>query len=227
MLTRIAILLTFMLTIPVRAAETRIVSPDGNVVIEFVLQGKDGGTPAYRIQYRGKPVVEESRLGFEPDFTSGFQVVGSATRSHEGQWDNPFGERRIVPDNYVEMTVDLKHTSGKLLQIVFRAYNEGAAFRYAFPMQETKEFQFSGEHTEFHFPKETWGYEEHATEGEYRRVRIEDIHPWCERPLTIEYASGFFATLMEADNECYPAHAAFGSARYTRRAGHQSGWRER
>ncbi|HEX3358213.1 MAG TPA: glycoside hydrolase family 97 N-terminal domain-containing protein [Tepidisphaeraceae bacterium] len=193
-----------LLAVSARGADTRIESPDGKVAIEFLLQDKNAGAPAYRIQYNGKPIVEESRLGFEPDFIGGFQITGCVTRTQKGEWENAFGERRKVPDNYMEMIVDLKHTSGKLLQVIFRAYNEGAALRYAFPSQETKEFKFAGEHTEFRFPKGTWGYEEHGTEGDYRRAKIEDIRPWCERPLTVEYASGQFATLMEADNERYP-----------------------
>src|SRR5439155_5830318 len=97
-----------------------------------------------------------------------------------------------------------KHESGRLLRISFRAYNEGAALRYSFPAQDTQEFKFTGERTEFRFPPETWAYEEHGTEGPYTRVRTEKIQPWCERPLTLEYASGLFASLAEAANLHYP-----------------------
>ena len=110
-----------------------------------------------------------------------------------------------MPDNYGELHVDLKHQSGRLLRLSFRAYDEGAAFRYAFPAQDgTTDFNLTAEKTEFRFPPNTWGYEEHATEGEYQRARIEDFQPQCERPLTLEYASGLFASLAEADNERYP-----------------------
>jgi len=62
----------------------------------------------------------------------------------------------------------------------------------------------TAEKTEFRLPANTWGYEEHATEGEYKRSRIEDFQPQCERPLTVEYANGLFASIAEADNERYP-----------------------
>src|ERR1039458_9718802 len=90
-----------------------------------------------------------------PSCSNCFKLAASAMTRHSGSWTNAFGERRIVPDNYGEMKVDLKHQSGKLLQITFRAYNEGAAFRYGFPAQAAKEFKFSGERTEFRFPKDT------------------------------------------------------------------------
>ncbi len=183
-------------------AINRIQSPDGNVAVDFMMQ--EGGVPAYKIEYLGKPIVLASRLGLEPDFASGFQVIGTSTGSHKGQWTQVYGERKQVPDNYRELNVDLKHQSGRLMRITFRAYDEGAALRYSLPEQAEKEFKFTGERTEFRFPEDTYAYEEHATEGEYQRVKTGDIKPWCERPLTLEYASGVFASLAEADNERYP-----------------------
>jgi alpha-glucosidase len=178
-----------------------VTSPDGRIKISFTLLS--GGIPSYQIDYMEKPIVLNSRMGF-PGFNRDFEVSGTSTRCYEGEWINEFGERRLIPDKYQELTVNLKHVSGKLLQILFRAYNEGAAFCYSLPPQDTNTFVFPGELTEFRFPEETWGYEEHGTEGEYRRARISDIQPYCERPLTLEYAHGLWASLAEAANFSYP-----------------------
>ncbi len=184
------------------SAADELRSPDQNVLIAFSLQ-RDG-TPAYRIEYRSQPVVLESRLGFEPGFTNGFQVTGTSATAYSGQWTNALGERRVVPDNYRELNVDLKHESGRRMRITFRAYDEGAAWRYSFPEQETQQFTFSGERTEFRFPADTYAYEEHGTEGEYHRVKTAEIQPFCERPLTLEYPGGLYASLAEAANFDYP-----------------------
>ncbi len=184
------------------AADT-VRSPDGNVVVSFRLQ--NGGTPAYSIQYLRMPLVLESRLGFDPDFTSRFQITGTSTDEHEGQWTQVYGERKVVPDHYRELNVDLKHKSGRQLRLTFRTYDEGAALRYTLlASEEASDFKLTAEKTEFRFPPETWGYEEHATEGEFKRTRIEDFQAQCERPLTLEFADGRFASLAEADNERYP-----------------------
>lgn len=183
-------------------AEERIVSPDGKVVAAFRLQ--NGGEPAYRIEYQGKPIVLESRLGFAPDFTNGFTLGSFSTNEHLGTWTNQFGERRLVPDNYREVSVDLKHASGRRVRIILRAYNEGAALRYSFPEPPDRDFKFAGELTEFRFPNDTFCYEEHGTEGEYHKINTTDLQPWCERPLTLEYAGGTFASLAEAANARYP-----------------------
>lgn len=179
-----------------------IVSPDGQVAIAFVLQ--EGGTPAYTIDFHGRPLVLESRLGFEPDFKSGFTLVKTKTGEHRREWKQPLGERSDVPDHYRELNVDLRHESGRLMRVTLRAYNEGAALRYTFPGQAMQEFKFTGERTEFRFPPNTHGYEEHGTEGEYRRAKIADMEPWGERPLTLEFADGRFAALAEAANTRFP-----------------------
>lgn len=184
------------------AGAEQIQSPDGRLAIRFALQ--NGGVPTYAISRGGQPLVLESRLGFEPNFSNHFQIVKTAATSHQGQWTNQLGERRVVPDNYRELNVDLQHESGRRLRLVFRAYNEGAAWRYTFPEQETKTFRFLGEWTEFRLPADTCGYEEHGTEGEYQRVKTSEIQPFCERPLTLEYANGQFASLAEAANQRYP-----------------------
>lgn len=183
-------------------ADSRLGSPDGQVVIHFSMQSD--GMPAYRVDYLGKPLVLESRMGFRNDFNRDFEVIGTSASSHEGHWINELGELRIVPDKYNELNVNLKHSSGRLLRLNFRAYDEGAAFRYCFPEQETQTFVFSDERTEFRLPEGTWGFEAHGTEGEYRRSKIADIEPYCERPLTLEYAHGLWASLAEAAVTDYP-----------------------
>ncbi len=180
----------------------RITSPDGNVGIDFVML--EEGVLSYKIDYMGEPIVLTSRLGFEPNFKNGFELLETSLREHSSQWTNDFGERKIIPDNYKELNVDLKHLSGRLLRLTFRAYNEGAALRYSFPQQQKRKFTFTEECTEFCFPPDTYGYEAHGTEDVYRRTNTDDIQPYCERPLTLEYSSGLFACLAEAANTAYP-----------------------
>lgn len=180
----------------------QVVSPDKNVKIGFSLA--EGGRPAWQVSYLDKPIILESGLGLEPNFLDGFNLLDTAKRTQTGQWTNEFGERKDVPDNFNELTIHLAHVSGGKLDIVLRAYNEGAAMCYEFPPQEQQEFRFAGERIEFRFPPETFAWEEHGTEGEYERVKTGDVEPWCERPLTLEYADGRYAALAEAACTDYP-----------------------
>ncbi len=201
----LALSLTMLIALSWRAvawAQQSATSPDGNVNIEFVLQ--NGGVPAYKIDYLGQPIVLESRLGLGTTYTSGFSLAGTSSSAHAGQWINDFGEKRIVPDNYTELNVDLAHASGAQIRLTFRAYDEGAALRYSFPVQTQQVFTYSGERTEFRFPANTFGWEEHGTEGIYQRRNTASIQAFTERPLTLEYASGAYAALAEAGTTNYP-----------------------
>jgi alpha-glucosidase len=92
-------------------AANRVESPDGNVVVEFLL--RSGGVPAYQIDYLGKPMILESRLGFDPAGTNDFQIIATATNAHHGQWTQIYGERKVVPDNYRELSIDLNQPAGR------------------------------------------------------------------------------------------------------------------
>jgi alpha-glucosidase len=180
----------------------RVESPNGVTAIEFCL--KSEGTPTYSIDYQGEMIVQPSRLGLEPELLRDFLIVDVVRDEADAEWTNEFGELRTVPDRYRELHCDLQHKSGRQVRVTFRAYDEAAALQYSIPEQKSKEFTIEGERTEFRFPEGTYGYEELGTEGPYRRVLTDEIRPWCERPLTLEFASGKFASLNEAANSNYP-----------------------
>ena len=52
-------------------------SPDGNLVLDFHLSGTE--TPVYSLDYKGKPIIKESKMGFvlHPDyqFNQDFEIV--------------------------------------------------------------------------------------------------------------------------------------------------------
>ena len=199
------ILLVGCLVFQVAAAtadEFTLKSPDGKLAIDCSIDAE--GALGYKIDYAGRPILLNSHLGFEPKLIKDFQIVQSDSRSHSERWVQLYGERKVVPDNYHELNIDLKHNSGKLLRLTFRAYNEGAALRYQYLPQNGHDFELTSEKTEFHWPPNAWGYEEHASEGEYQRARVNDIKQQCERPLTLELETGLFACVAEADNERYP-----------------------
>ncbi|MCX6954557.1 MAG: glycoside hydrolase family 97 catalytic domain-containing protein [Verrucomicrobia bacterium] len=204
-------LLACLLAIGVlRAAEYPVTSPDGQVALVVSLDA--GGVPRYRVTHHGKPVVLDSRLGFEAadktkSLLDGFELVGTAQSKTDSSWKPVYGERAVIPDRYVQLTVQLAHkATGTRVNIISRAYDEGAALRYEFPAGQgtPATFAFAAERTEFRFPEGTYGYEEHGTEGEYSRVLIPAIKKDCERPLTVEFPDGRFASLVEAVLDLYP-----------------------
>ena len=61
---------------------------------------------------------------------------------------------RNVPDHYNQLRISLreKHAPGRQVDVIFRAYNEGVAFRYFLPQQSAMEkFTLMAENTGFYF----------------------------------------------------------------------------
>ena len=58
---RLIFILMALLSYGILRAET-LKSPDGNIVLDFEL---DNGVPVYKVDFKGRPVIKESKLGFE------------------------------------------------------------------------------------------------------------------------------------------------------------------
>jgi len=96
------------------------------------------------------------------------------------------------------------------MYLEFRAYNEGAALRYTFPQQETKDF--ISQASAPNFGSRTTHSDMKSTErkASIGRARIADIQAWCERPLTLEFAGGLFCFVGGGGESALSAHVAFG-----------------
>src|ERR1035441_8996106 len=124
-----------------------VTSPDGNIAISFELKSNlqpylRGERAYYRVSYKGRQVLGDSPLGLDfrgaKALDQDFAIVGSDLKSQESTWENPLGAKRHVPDHYNQLTVSLaeRHPPARLLDLIFRAYNEGVAFRYFLPKQD-------------------------------------------------------------------------------------------
>jgi len=139
------LILTLVPARDVRAADAlTVTSPDGKLEISFALKSNPqpylpGERAYYRIAYRGVPVLTDSPLSLDfegaPPLDHDFEIVDTDRHSHDEAWTNAFGALRNVPDRYNQLRVSLheKQSPGRRVDLIFRAYNEGAAFRYFLP----------------------------------------------------------------------------------------------
>ena len=196
-----------------------VASPDGNVSITFELKVNaqpylPGVRAFYRISYKGVPVLVDSPLGI--DFKDGrpldedFEIIGTERQSHDESWENRFGARRRVRDHYNQLSVSLRErrAPGRRVDVVFRAYDEGAAFRYVLPKQDSLEkFTVSSENTGFNFPRLVFAHALNLGsftsdyEDDYHRVSLDQIKPTSivALPLLVEIPDGPWVALLEAD----------------------------
>lgn len=182
------------------AQPLHVKSPDGKLDVGFNLAAS---VMTWSATYKGAPLLLDSQLGMSL-YSGAYELVKHTSAKHEGQWSPVYGERKTIPDNYNELTIEVKDKAAPFrpLQIILRAYNEGAAMRYRFP--GTGPVLFLSEYTGFHLPASAQAYEEHGTEGEYKKVPVAAILSGCERPLTVNYGGNLYAAIGEAANTDYP-----------------------
>ncbi len=135
-------------------------SPSSNIVVNFNVNTE--GKPFYQVQFNNKIVVDTSYLGFEfkdsSAFNKNFSIKNTTTTSVHDTWQMPWGEQLDVVNNYNELKVELqeKTTAERLLNIVFKVYDDGIGFRYEFPEQAQLkgDVLIKEEHTEFNLTED-------------------------------------------------------------------------
>lgn len=157
-----------------KTATAALLSPDKNLEMKFSMS--DNGTPYYSLDYKGKHIILDSRLGFllrgdlnvsevkvqgdkidkvdkhpQIDFYRDFEVADVKTDSLDYTWAPVWGEEDSIRCHYNELTVSLKHKlTGRDMAIRFRLFNDGLGFRYEFgPMAWPEYFIINDELTEF------------------------------------------------------------------------------
>jgi alpha-glucosidase len=214
---------TLMLVGSALASPLTLVSPNGEVTVDFDIKELPqpylpGKRAYYRVLYKHTQLLLDSPLGLTfigmPAFGEDLEIIGTSSEEHSSTWEDALGTRRTVPDRYRELTVRLrqKRKPFLMLNVVFRAYNEGIAFRYEIPKQDSVgRFKISSENTGFFFGHDGMAYALNLGryntnyEGTYEPVQLSDIQPdsIIGVPLLVHPSEGVWAAILEADLENY------------------------
>ena len=189
---------------PVAAIEVE--SPNGQLCISFAVKDFDGANagPVYSVRYKGQTVIDESRLGLKLEggrLGEGMAATVLSTGRHETAWKPVYGERSTIRDCYNEVEVQLRETEAphRVLNLTFRAYDEGAALCYTIPKQQGMgRIAIAKETTEFRFPDDHAAWATYSAQGQYEQVTLSQIKRGCERPLTIQVADDVYLAVAEA-----------------------------
>ncbi|MBP8238765.1 MAG: glycoside hydrolase family 97 protein [Saprospiraceae bacterium] len=213
-------------------SQASLKSPDGKILLEFMLQ--PDGAPAYSVSLADKVLLDTSTLGFTlkdaAALRTGFEVIKISTSTFDETWETVWGERNKIRNHYNELTAYLreKEAPNRLMNLVFRAYDDGVAFHYVIPeqpgisasfviMEEHSEFRFTGDHTAWWKPADTDSYEylyettplskidasKYAPENERVDRRILNFKA-VNTPITMRTAEGVHISLHEARQLDYP-----------------------
>jgi len=167
------------------AQENKTVKASMNKVkLEFMLDAE--GKPVYSVGYGDKPVIKPSPMGFtladDAPFDKNFELTGSEQTTVDETWKPVWGEVSNIRNHYQQVTVHLKQKNnpGRLLNIIFRVFEDGVGFRYEFPQQpglryfiisnELTGFNLAGDHKAFWIPGD---YD--TNEYQYTTSKISEI----------------------------------------------------
>ena len=164
---------------------------------------------SYSVSRDGRAVIAPSMLGFlftdAPQFVRDLEITSVTRSSFDESWTQPWGEWRTIRNHYNEMRVRLREVNKlhRMLDLVFRVYDNGIGFRYEFPDQPNlKTANIAEELTQFSIaePATAWwspAFESNREEQLYNKTPIAEIGT-AQTPLTLRTASGLHIAIHEA-----------------------------
>ncbi len=193
-------------------------SPNGKLVTHIVATPEQEIT--YDIVYDGVTLMLPSHLGlnrvYEKMVTAQMPVVGTSTNTVDEMVSSPFTRQSSMRNHYNELTLKVK-VSKNVLYVIFRAYDEGIAYRYQMVQPcrvkfEKVEYNFADDYNAT-FPYVT-NYEEnnHASQysSSFENLYITDAlsemetDQLCFLPLLVHGPHGVKICLTESTLTDYP-----------------------
>ncbi len=176
-------------------------SPDEQINISFMI---NEGVPEYNLIYNNVLIMDNSRMGIalkDSAFKNPFVLKEIRKRVIDTIWKPVLGKVSKIRNHYNEWTILLEEKSEykRQIEIIFRIYNDGIAFRYNFPEQEgMKDIMINGDLTTFNFTKNlTWwsGNGEHANLGP---LPMDSIPESIRLPFVAKYNDSLWLAVHEA-----------------------------
>ena len=169
----------------VQKEDFNVVSPNGKVSV--MLSVLDG-VAHYSVSYNNAGIIEPSSLGFQlkdsQPIRDGIKVIGTERDTYDQTWKPVWGKRTEIRNFYNQITVNLQESESpsRKIDMVFRVYDDGVAFRYFFPEQESMfDLTIQSEDTSFNFSEnfncyalQLGGYTT-PYEKEFDEIVLEDI----------------------------------------------------
>lgn len=170
----ILFLLVIFIVKPCFSQSYQVLSPDKKLTAVIYLN--DNKQLCYKVARNNQDIIKSSGLGFVllegSELKNNLKVLATKISSVNENYPFAVGKVSKLKNHYNEIIIQTVETSGlnRKMDVVFRAYNDGVAFRYIFPEQGFKTFNIIAELSEFnfaedapcwaqHLPHFNWNYE--------------------------------------------------------------------
>lgn len=216
MTSKLNILWGLMFLLPaagLNAKEYELASPDGQMKVivnadkQLTWEVNHGSTQVITTSPISLSLTDGKVLGKQP------KVAKASRQSIKSQFDTPVYKKASVEDNYNELTLKMKGD----YSVVFRAYNDGAAYRILLGgkgekvvADEEAVFNFAGDYDAFipyvndlrdsSYPY-SFSFESYYDESPISKMYADSL---SIVPLLVKLPDGKKALIMEGDLEGYP-----------------------
>ncbi|QUI62062.1 glycoside hydrolase family 97 protein [Pseudoalteromonas sp. A22] len=187
------------------AASLAVSSPDGKIT--FTLSDENS-QPTYQVSFNDKTIIQPSKLGFDfataASMRDGLSITTHQRNSVDSNWQQPWGEARVIQDKHNELAVSFAKQTDKSPQYTVRVkvFDDGVGFRYEvaqnqalYITRELTEFAFaqSDKSTAWWIPARGWNRYEYV----YNTTPLHDA-PHVHTPFTLKNQDGVHISVHEA-----------------------------
>ncbi|WP_411846167.1 glycoside hydrolase family 97 catalytic domain-containing protein [Roseibacillus persicicus] len=202
------LIFSLLLITPLLAQKEMLQSPDGSLKVTINSNSKE---LKYEVHKGNELLISPSRLGFIlkglPALDGPFEILEAKPSTIDETWQPVWGQHSSIRNHANELALFLRETEHpyRRLNLTFRAYNDGVAFRYEFPKQpDLNEFEITDELTAFNFTAnhQTWWVEAlpDTYERDYNETNLTDCaERGASTPVTMLTTAGTYLSLHEAN----------------------------
>ncbi len=197
------------------AGTNQVTSPDGR----FRVTVETGTTLSYSVMHGNTPVVTNASLsvtlGNGTVWGTNPRLKKAKTTSVKGEVTTPLYKRQSIPEAYNELILQFRGD----YNLIFRAYNQGVAYRFVSTGKE--EFIVKNEEVRLNFSDDHMTLVPYVSnfdparpdrqffnsfENTYTHARLSELHRqrYIFLPLLVELGDGKKLVFTEADLESYP-----------------------
>lgn len=210
----ISFVFCFLTLAVISRAQISVVSP--HTLAEARIEA--GKQITYSVFFNGKPVVTNSTIKFEfrqaAPLAEDFVVLKTSTKEINETWNPVLKRQASILNNCNELTIQLqeKKFPRRTFNLIFRAYDDGIAFRTEFTGPDNKhEYVITDELVTFNFTADhdCWaanhGSYRSSQENEYFKRKISEItdEMVIGLPMTVKVADDCYAAITEAEIDDY------------------------
>ena len=190
-----------ILSMSIYAAESfTLSSPDNSVIVTVILT--DNGEVTYSVTKNGKAVLDSGKVGMvtrKADYTSGLVFVDSSTKTINETVTVTSGSYKQIPNHANELTINF----GGGYSVIFRAYNDGAAFRQAVDGSGRVEVVKDASTITIPALANTWAMKTQNTNNaystSYTNATVENMSGMYNFPVMYETADNVWGLITEAN----------------------------